>query len=101
MADGQEAALTMSLDSAEEKALGLHLLGLSNVVEKTAEALQPHRVCLYLYDLASLFSGFYEKCPVLKSEGATRSSRLALCGLTARTLAQGLSLLGIGAPQQM
>lgn len=101
MAHGQEAALPVLLEAPEEKALGLHLLGLGSVVEKTAESLQPHRVCLYLYDLASLFSGFYEKCPVLKSEGATKDSRLALCGLTARVLAQGLSLLGIGAPQQM
>ena len=101
MANGEEVALPVSLEAPEETALGLHLLGLGGVVDKTAESLQPHRVCLYLYDLASLFSGFYEKCPVLKSEGATRESRLALCGLTARVLAQGLGLLGIGAPQQM
>ncbi|MDX2021124.1 MAG: arginine--tRNA ligase [Deltaproteobacteria bacterium] len=101
LANGEETNLQVTLAAPEERALGLHLLGFGSVVEKTAESLQPHRVCLYLYDLASLFSGFYEKCPVLKSEGDTRSSRLALCGLTARVLAQGLSLLGIGAPQQM
>ena len=46
------------------------------------------------------FTGFYEHCPVLKSEGAVRDSRLALCDLTARVLAHGLGLLGIDAPEQ-
>jgi len=101
MASGQEASLRMTLQAPEERALALQLLALSSVVDKTADSLQPHRVCLFLHELASTFTGFYEKCPVLKSEGATRESRLALCGLTARVLAQGLALLGIGAPQQM
>jgi arginyl-tRNA synthetase len=47
------------------------------------------------------FTAFYEKCPVLKSDEPQRSSRLALSALTARVLAQGLNLLGIGAPEQM
>ncbi|MDO9174630.1 MAG: DALR anticodon-binding domain-containing protein, partial [Actinomycetota bacterium] len=62
----------------------------------------PHRLCTYLFDLAQTFTAFFEACPVLK-EGheATRDSRLALCDLTARTLEQGLALLGIDAPERM
>ena len=64
-------------------------------------ALQPHRLCNYLFDLAQRFTSFYEACPVLSSEGQLRDERLALCELTARTLRRGLSLLGIQAPEQM
>ena len=65
------------------------------------DAATPHRICTFLYDVASAFTSFYEGCPVLKAEGATRASRLALCDVTARTLALGLDLLGISAPDQM
>ena len=63
--------------------------------------LRPHLLCTYLYELATRFSGFYENCPVLKSDGDVRSSRLALSKLTAETLAKGLDLLGIGHPDRM
>ena len=55
----------------------------------------------YLFDLARAFHSFYEACPVLKSEGTVRHSRLALCELTARTLKHGLGLLGIQLPDRM
>ncbi|MEC6987196.1 MAG: DALR anticodon-binding domain-containing protein, partial [Actinomycetota bacterium] len=61
----------------------------------------PHRLCTYLFELAQSFTSFYEQCPVLKSDGDIRSSRLAICDLTARTLSAGLGLLGIDAPEQM
>jgi arginyl-tRNA synthetase len=89
------------VEAKEERALVLALLAFEGVVRDVAAHLEPHRMCTYLYELASTFSSFYERCPVLKSEGATRASRLALCDLTARVLAQGLSLLGIEAPDQM
>ncbi len=66
-----------------------------------ARELKPHHLCGYLYDLATLFSSFYENCPVLHSEGNTRSSRLQLCHAASRTLAAGLELLGIEHPEQM
>ena len=66
-----------------------------------ARELKPHHLTNYLYELATRFSGFYENCPVLQSEEPTRSSRLALSDLTARTLALGLDLLGIEHPEQM
>jgi arginyl-tRNA synthetase len=58
-------------------------------------------VCGTLSAIATAFMTFYERCPVLRAEEPTRSSRLALCVLTARTLARGLDLLGIAAPDQL
>jgi len=85
----------------EERALALAVLGFDSAVADTLERYSPHRLCTYLYELATAFTGFYEHCPVLKADGAVRESRLALCDLTARVLERGLDLLGIGAPEQM
>jgi arginyl-tRNA synthetase len=72
------------------------------VVHDTLDKYSPHRLCTYLFDLAHTFTSFYEACPVLKAEtDELKRSRLALADLTARVLAQGLSLLGIDAPEQM
>jgi arginyl-tRNA synthetase len=71
------------------------------VVNDVAASLEFHRLAAYLYGLATAFTGFYERCPVLKSHGDTRLSRLVLCDLTARTLGTGLGLLGISAPDRM
>ncbi|HET8697363.1 MAG TPA: DALR anticodon-binding domain-containing protein, partial [Gammaproteobacteria bacterium] len=66
------------------------------------DALKPHRLAGYLYDLATAFTAFFENCPVLRApDPATRASRLALCALTADVLARGLDLLGIDAPDRM
>ena len=89
------------LEAPQERALALTVIQLAGILERTSQTLQPHRICAFLYDLATSFTGFYEGCPVLKSEGATRASRLALCEVVARTLALGLELLGIAAPDQM
>jgi arginyl-tRNA synthetase len=91
----------LRVDAPEERALALELLQLGSTIEKAAETLQPHRICGLLYEIATAFSGFYEKCPVLKAEEPARASRLALCALTARVLQRGLDLLGIAAPEQM
>jgi len=71
------------------------------VVTEVAGTLECHRLAQYLYGLASAFTDFYERCPVLRAEGEVRTSRLVLCDLTARTLKLGLGLLGIAAPDQM
>jgi arginyl-tRNA synthetase len=89
------------LDSPQELTLAKHILRLADVLEIVSRELKPHHLCLYLYELAQKFSSFYEHCPVLKSEDAMRASRLALCDLTARTMALGLDLLGIEHPDQM
>jgi arginyl-tRNA synthetase len=84
-----------------ERALALALLGYGEVVGQVGDLLEPHRLCAYLFTLAQAFSGFYEHCPVLKADGPTRESRLALCALTLRVLVSGLELLGIAAPERM
>jgi arginyl-tRNA synthetase len=91
----------IALDSPYELAIAKHVLRLGEVIQQVARDLKPHLLCTYLYDLATKFSAFYENCPVLKSEGAMRASRLALCHLTSTTLALGLDLLGIEHPEQM
>ena len=85
-----------------ERSLALALLEFGTVVSQVGEALEPHRLCGYLFDLAQAFSAFYENCPVLKADDpAVRDSRLALCALTHRVLVQGLDLLGVQAPERM
>jgi arginyl-tRNA synthetase len=94
-------SVTFSLGASEERHLALGLLAFPEGFEMSFAALQPHRLCVYLFDLAQRFTAFYDACPVLSSEGALRDERLALCDLTARTLSLGLSVLGIDAPEQM
>jgi arginyl-tRNA synthetase len=92
---------SFSLGSQAERHLALGLLVFPEAFDMALAALQPHRLCNYLFDLAQRFTSFYEACPVLSSEGAVRQERLALCDLTSRSLSLGLSLLGIHAPEQM
>lgn len=85
-----------------EHELALALLGFDSAVRATVERLAPHRLCTYLFDLASTYTAFYEACPVLRAgEPELVRSRLALCDLTASVLATGLSLLGIRAPDRV
>ena len=78
-----------------EKQLAAELLKFEDVLQSVADTAYPHYLAAYLYQIATLFSSFYEACPILKSEGATRNSRLQLAKLTGDTLKQGLELLGI------
>ena len=90
------------IEAPAERALALMLLRFPGAVSGVADTLEPHRLCTYLYDLATAFSTFYEACPVLKAPSESeRQSRLALSDLTARIIAQGLGLLGIEAPDRM
>jgi arginyl-tRNA synthetase len=101
-AGSQTPATAPRLTEPAERALGLQLLGFEEAVRTAAERYQPHRLCSYLYDLATVFTTFYETCPVLRAEPVqTRESRLALCDLVARVLKTGLGLLGIDAPDRM
>jgi arginyl-tRNA synthetase len=89
------------LPSKEERALLIKALQLPETVEAVAADCFPNQLCNYLYELAGLFMRFYEACPILKAEGETHQSRLALAALTAEALAQGLDLLGIEPLEQM
>ncbi|WBB63945.1 arginine--tRNA ligase [Streptomyces sp. WMMC500] len=85
-----------------ERALGLHVDGFAAVVAEAAEEYAPHKVAAYLYQLASLFTTFYEHCPVLKADTPAQvENRLFLSALTARTLHTGMSLLGIRTPERL
>ncbi|MDJ1133837.1 arginine--tRNA ligase [Streptomyces iconiensis] len=85
-----------------ERALALHLDEFGDTLAAVAEEYEPHKLAAYLYELASLYSPFYENCPVLKADtDAERENRLFLCDLTARTLHQGMALLGIRTPERL
>ncbi|MER6348267.1 arginine--tRNA ligase [Streptomyces sp. NPDC001595] len=87
---------------AAERALGLHLDSFAEIVEEAAAEYAPHKLAGYLYQLASLYTSFYDKCPVLKAETPEQvENRLFLCDLTARTLHQGMALLGIRTPERL
>ncbi len=96
-----DASYPIAVNAPEEQALALKLLQFSETVELLAADCLPNQLCLYLYDLAGVFMRFYEACPVLKAEGNERATRLGLCQLTAKTLKQGLNLLGITTLEQM
>ncbi|MDR0837350.1 MAG: arginine--tRNA ligase [Propionibacteriaceae bacterium] len=93
--------LVSTVAEPAEQTLALELSKFGDVVAEVAQALTPHKLCAYLFALASSFSSFYEQCPVLKSEGEVLTSRLALCQATGDVLATGLGLLGISAPERM
>jgi arginyl-tRNA synthetase len=99
-----DGAITAPIQVTEEaeRAVTLRLLGFGAVVGQVAETTEPHRLCVYLFELASAFTTFYEKCPVLQAgSSAVRDSRLALSGLTLRVLLTGLDLLGVPVPDRM
>lgn len=89
------------LDDPAEQALALQLSRFGEAVVEVATTLQPHKLCTYLYELAQHYSTFYQQCPILKSEGAVRDSRLGLCRAVRVVLATGLDMLGIEALERM
>jgi arginyl-tRNA synthetase len=97
----QHPTSNIQLVKAEEIALAKLLLNFGLTLEVVAEEYRPNCLCNYLYELAGKFTSFYENCPVLKADDATRASRLALCDLTARVLKRGLETLGIETVEQM
>ncbi|MER6678427.1 arginine--tRNA ligase [Streptomyces sp. NPDC000983] len=86
-----------------ERALGLHLDAFGATVFEASAEYAPHKVAAYLYQLASLFTSFYDKCPVVKPQPPQEvaENRLLLCDLTGRTLHQGMALLGIRTPERL
>ena len=94
--------ITPTLGHTAERALTVRLLQFDTAVWDTLDKYSPHRLCTYLYELASEFSSFYEHCPILRADSEEQKmSRLALCDFTARVMEQGLALLGIESPEQM
>lgn len=93
----------MRFTEKQEHALAVLLLQFEEVVGVVSREATPHVLCTYLYDVASAFMRFYEACPILKDgiEDSVRNSRLELAALVAKTLEQGLSLLGIETLEKM
>ena len=86
----------------KEKAIIAKLLQFEEAVQSVAREGQPHIMCSYLFELAGLFSSFYEACPILVAENESiKQSRLKIAALTAKTIKQGLSLLGIDTLERM
>lgn len=96
------AAPAISLNEPAERALGVMILRLPEMVDLAAADLRPNILADYLFALANAFSGFFENCPVLRaSTEELKQSRMALCTLAGRTLKYGLELLGIGVVDRM
>ncbi len=92
----------VSLEQEQEKDLASKLVQFSEVVNNVAKLGYPHLLCGYLFELAGLFSSFYEACPILSADTEEqKQSRLKLAQLTARTIQQGLDLLGIKTLERM
>ncbi len=89
------------LDHPAELTLAKRLCQFAEVVPQVLNDFRPNILASYLFELANSFHGFYEACPVLKAQEPARSSRLALCDLTAQVLRRGLDLLGIKVPEKM
>jgi arginyl-tRNA synthetase len=96
-----DAACNILLDHPAELDLAKHILRFAETLQSVLEDDKPNWLTGYLYDLTTKFSTFYENCPVIQSAEPTRSSRLALCQLTADVIKQGLNLLGIDVIEQM
>ncbi|MFD3337302.1 arginine--tRNA ligase [Streptomyces sp. NPDC058700] len=100
--DARPAAHPELALAPSERALGLHLDAFGELIAETAAEYAPHKLAAYLYQLASHYTTFYSECPVLKADTPEQvENRLFLCDLTARTLHQGMALLGIRTPERL
>ena len=95
--DGED----LELSDEKEIHLARMLMRFGEVVPVVLDDFRPNLLAGYLLELARAYHSFFQSCPVLRSEGAVRKTRLVLCELTARVLRQGLDLLGIAVPERM
>ena len=91
----------VQLGDPTELALARHLLNFGITLEAVAEECRPNYLCNYLYELAGMYSKFYENCPVLKAAEPLRNSRLIMCDIVSRVLKLGLECLGIEVTETM
>lgn len=90
-----------ALTHPSEDALMRKLATFEEVVPEAAAARGPQKVARYVEELASTFSSFYRDCRVITEDRDLSLARLLLCTATRRTIRDGLSLLGVGAPERM
>jgi len=93
--------MPLLLSHSAEINLAKRMCQFAEIVPQVLNGFRPNVLTNYLFELANNFHAFYEACPVLKSDEPARSSRLALCDVTARVLQLGLNLLGIKVPERM
>jgi arginyl-tRNA synthetase len=96
-----DAKLLSRLDQKEEAEIIRHLGSFGEVVERSAEGMEPHRITFYLMDLAALFHPYYNKNRVVTDDPELTAARLLLCNAVATVTANGLGLLGVSAPEKM
>ncbi len=95
-------AAPLTIKDDKERTLAIKLLQFEEAVQTVGKEGTPHVLCAYLYELAGIFSSFYEHCPILNAENESiKLSRLKLALLTEKTLKQGLTLLGIKTVEKM
>lgn len=99
--DIESLTSSIQLNEPKERSLAVKLLQFEEALNGVAKDGMPHILCQYLYELAGEFSSFYEACPILNARENVKNSRLALAALTAKTLKQGLDLLGIKTVEKM
>jgi len=91
----------IQFNEPQEWALIRKLLELDCIIAEVEKELLPNRLCGYLFELSQIFNRFYDQVPILKASEPSRTSRLALCSITAKTLKLGMSLLGIPTLERM
>ena len=94
-------ACPVTISDPLERALAVRLVRFPDVVIRAAEACKPNMLADYLYDIAQVYSTFYQNIPFLKADEGVRESRVRLCDVTAKTLRCGLNLLGIETPARI
>jgi arginyl-tRNA synthetase len=99
--EGPPSAPAVELGHDAEVELAKKLVATGDVLERLSEEYAPNHLCAHLYELSQAYNQFYEHCPVLRSEEPLRTSRLALCDATSRTLEVGLGLLGVGVLEKL
>jgi arginyl-tRNA synthetase len=98
---GKPTTIGLIIETPQEQDLVAELMKFHHVVQQATEQYRPSVLTAYLYDLSRAYNSFYAECPVGTATGPVRSSRLLLSDATAKVLKQGLSLLGIEAPERM
>ena len=89
------------LTSEKELQLAQRIGEFPDLVAEAARELEPHAVTFYLRSLAAEFHSYYNAERILVDDAALRTARLALCAAVRQTLASGLSLIGVSAPEKM
>ena len=99
--EGNPSSFPIQINEDIERKLAVHLLRFPAAVLRAVDICRPNALADYLYELAQIYSTFYQTTPFLKAEEGTRESRVRLCALTASILKKGLDLLGIETPERI